>query len=122
MKRNPRKASWTKAFRKAAGKELAIDSTFEFEKKPNVAVRYDRDLVRETVEAIQKVQKIKSKREMKFYKQRMAGKAEAEKAQAQKEVLQNVELLGEKAASSSLGRKIAIKAANEAGKRMEIDE
>jgi large subunit ribosomal protein L24e len=32
-KKNPRKAKWTKAFRKSAGKELAVDPSFEFEKK-----------------------------------------------------------------------------------------
>ena len=32
-KKNPRRAKWTKAFRKSAGKELAVDPSFEFEKK-----------------------------------------------------------------------------------------
>ena len=118
MKRNPRKATWTKAFRKAAGKELAIDSTFEFEKKRNVAVRYDRDLVKETVQAIQKVQQIKSRREMKFYKQRMSGKAKSEKAQAEKELKQNIELLSEP--SLKKAQKVAVEA--QSAKRMEIDE
>ena len=45
MKRNPRKVRWTKAFRKAAGKEMTVDSTLEFEKRRNVPVRYDRTLV-----------------------------------------------------------------------------
>merc|ERR1712152_130790 len=35
-KKNPRKAKWTKAFRKTAGKELAVDPSFEFEKRRNV--------------------------------------------------------------------------------------
>ena len=41
-KKNPRKAKWTKAFRKSAGKELAVDPSFEFEKKRNVPGKYDR--------------------------------------------------------------------------------
>lgn len=42
MKRNPRKVRWTKAFRKSAGKELAVDPAFEFEKRRNVPVVYNR--------------------------------------------------------------------------------
>ena len=53
MKRNPRKVRWTKAFRKAAGKEMTVDATLEFEKRRNVPVRYDRDLVTATLGAMQ---------------------------------------------------------------------
>lgn len=67
MKRNPRKVRWTKAFRKSAGKEMTIDSTFEFEKKRHIPVRYDREQMQVTVKAIQRVQEIKSKRERQFY-------------------------------------------------------
>ncbi|XP_046584900.1 probable ribosome biogenesis protein RLP24 [Haliotis rubra] len=49
-KRNPRKAPWTKAFRKAHGKELTIDPSFEFEKRRNVPVKYDRELWQTTCE------------------------------------------------------------------------
>ncbi|KAK4689265.1 large subunit ribosomal protein L24e, partial [Tremellales sp. Uapishka_1] len=99
MKRNPRKVRWTKAFRRANGKEMVIgsrprllsghpdyiepsstytadpiqDSTFEFEKRRNVPVRYDRELVATTLEAMKRVQEIKEKREKAFWKNRMAG-------------------------------------------------
>jgi large subunit ribosomal protein L24e len=67
MKRNPRKVRWTKAFRKAAGKELAIDSTYEFEKRRNVPVRYDRDLMATTLLAMKRVKEIRERRERQFY-------------------------------------------------------
>ena len=44
MKRNPRKIKWTKAFRKASGKELTVDPCLEFEKRRNVPVKYSREL------------------------------------------------------------------------------
>lgn len=75
MKRNPRKVRWTKAFRKAAGKEMTVDSTLEFEKRRNVPVRYDRDLVTATLGAMQRIQEIKARRERAFYRARMANAA-----------------------------------------------
>ncbi|CAE6462670.1 unnamed protein product [Rhizoctonia solani] len=72
MKRNPRKVKWTKAFRKAAGKEMTIDSTFEFEKRRNVPVRYNRELVQTTLKAMQRVTEVRAKRERAFWKARMA--------------------------------------------------
>ncbi|KAF9246320.1 ribosomal protein L24e-domain-containing protein [Melanogaster broomeanus] len=72
MKRNPRKVRWTKAFRKAAGKEMTIDATIDFEKRRNVPVRYDRELVQTTIKAMKRVGEIKQRREHAFWKQRMA--------------------------------------------------
>ncbi|CAG8547152.1 13291_t:CDS:2 [Ambispora leptoticha] len=92
-KRNPRKVRWTKAFRKAAGKEMTIDSTFEFEKRRNVPVRYDRELVTTTVKALKRVTEIRAKRERVFYKNRMAGNKEREKAEFISEVQRNIELV-----------------------------
>ncbi|KAF7363505.1 Ribosome biogenesis protein rlp24 [Mycena sanguinolenta] len=70
MKRNPRKVRWTKAFRKAAGKEMTIDSTIDFEKRRNIPVRYDRDLVQTTLKAMKRVSEIKKRRELAFWKTR----------------------------------------------------
>ncbi|TFK29986.1 hypothetical protein FA15DRAFT_630794 [Coprinopsis marcescibilis] len=72
MKRNPRKVRWTKAFRKAAGKEMTIDSTIDFEKRRNVPVRYDRELVQTTIKAMKRIAEIKAKREKAFFRNRMA--------------------------------------------------
>merc|ERR1712200_16963 len=62
-KKNPRKAKHTKAFRKSAGKELAVDPSFEFEKRRNVPVKYDRELWQNTITAMQRVEEIKNKRQ-----------------------------------------------------------
>ncbi|EPQ58081.1 hypothetical protein GLOTRDRAFT_56679 [Gloeophyllum trabeum ATCC 11539] len=80
MKRNPRKVRWTKAFRKAAGKEMTVDSTIDFEKRRNVPVRYDRELVQTTVKAMKRIAEIKKRREHAFWKHRMAAAREKMKA------------------------------------------
>jgi large subunit ribosomal protein L24e len=99
MKRNPRKLKWTKAFRKAAGKEMVVDSTLNFAARRNVPVRYDRDLVEKTVKAMERVSEIRLKRERVFYKKRMAGKLEREREANRKLVAENEHLLPKMRAS-----------------------
>lgn len=105
MKRNPRKLRWTKAFRKAAGKEMTIDSTFEFEKRRNVPVRYDRNLMSTTLKAMKRVQEIKERRERAFYKNRMAGNKEKARAEDKVEITKNIDLIS---APGTRAEKIAI--------------
>ncbi|TMW65263.1 hypothetical protein Poli38472_009430 [Pythium oligandrum] len=98
-KRNPRKVKWTKSFRKAAGKEMALDTTFDFEKQRHRAVKYDRELMGATIHAIERVQQIKEKREMQFFKNRMkAGKGQ-QKERDLKELEQNITLIEPAAAA-----------------------
>jgi len=94
MKRNPRKVRWTKAFRKAAGKEMTMDSTLEFEKRRNIPVKYDRELVANTVSAVSRIQEIKTKREKAFYRARMLASAPASLRSDALEVLSGTHLLG----------------------------
>ncbi|KAI0273741.1 ribosomal protein L24e-domain-containing protein [Gloeopeniophorella convolvens] len=84
MKRNPRKVRWTKAFRKAAGKEMVIDSTIDFEKRRNVPVRYDRELLQTTLKAMKRVAEIKKRREHAFWKNRMVTSREKLKTHRKK--------------------------------------
>eukprot|EP01088_Endostelium_zonatum_P008641 TRINITY_DN217_c0_g1_i1.p1 TRINITY_DN217_c0_g1~~TRINITY_DN217_c0_g1_i1.p1 ORF type:complete len:176 (+),score=38.00 TRINITY_DN217_c0_g1_i1:154-681(+) len=73
-KRNPRKVRWTKAFRKASGRELTLDPTLEFEKRRNRPVKYDRNLVEQTIFTMKKVAQIQQRREYSFYNKRMKEK------------------------------------------------
>ncbi|KAK8088026.1 ribosomal protein L24e [Apiospora hydei] len=93
MKRNPRKLQWTKAYRKAAGKEMTVDSTLQFAARRNVPVRYNRDLWNKTMQAMARISEIRAKRERVFYKKRMAGKRERELARDRKLVQTHSHLL-----------------------------
>ncbi|ODV59457.1 ATPase-activating ribosome biosynthesis protein ASCRUDRAFT_77189 [Ascoidea rubescens DSM 1968] len=92
-RRNPRKLKWTKAFRKSAGKELTVDSTLTFASKRNIPVRYDRNLVNTTLNAMERIEAIRAKREKAFYKNRMKGNKERQLALDKKLVQDNPELL-----------------------------
>lgn len=93
QRRNPRKLKWTKAFRKSAGKELAVDSTLTFAQRRNVPVRYNRDLVQTTLTAMERVEEIRQKRERAFYKNRMKGNEERDFLRDKELVESNPELL-----------------------------
>ncbi|KAJ7063369.1 ribosomal protein L24e-domain-containing protein [Mycena amicta] len=84
MKRNPRKVRWTKAFRKAAGKEMTIDSTLDFEKRRNIPIRYDRELVQTTIKAMKRVGEIRKRRELAFFKNRMTASRDKHRAHRKK--------------------------------------
>ncbi|KAJ2012769.1 ATPase-activating ribosome biosynthesis protein, partial [Coemansia sp. S610] len=116
MKRNPRKVRWTKAFRKAAGKEMAIDSTFEFEKRRNVPVRYDRDLMSTTIKAMKRVQEIRARRERAFFKQRMSGNKERERDLDIKEIQKSIHLI-----STPTIKNKEVQKASESSRQMDLD-
>ncbi|CAN8011464.1 probable ribosome biogenesis protein RLP24 [Ixodes scapularis] len=98
-KRNPRKTRWTKAFRKAAGKELTVDPAFEFEKRRNVPVKYNRELWQNTVKAIQRVEEIKAKRQGHFIMNRLMKGKELDKQKDIKEVQRDLCLIKSPAAT-----------------------
>ncbi|XP_070618351.1 probable ribosome biogenesis protein RLP24 [Erythrolamprus reginae] len=92
-KRNPRKVRWTKAFRRAAGKELAVDRSFEFEKRRHEPVKYQRELWSQSVEAMKRVEEIRRRRQATFVWNRLKKGKELQKAQDIKEVKQNIHLI-----------------------------
>jgi large subunit ribosomal protein L24e len=92
-KRNPRKVAWTKSYRKTRGKEMAVDSTFDFEKRRNRPVKYDRDLMGKTILAMRRVDQVKKQREQRFFDNRMQDAKAEKKQQARVEIEKSIELL-----------------------------
>ncbi|KAJ8912286.1 hypothetical protein NQ315_017319 [Exocentrus adspersus] len=97
-KKNPRKVKWTKACRKTAGKELAIDPSFEFEKRRNVPVKYDRQTWTKSIEAMKKIEAIKQKRQATYIMQRLRKARELETERDIKEVQRDLALIRSPAA------------------------
>lgn len=111
-KKNPRKVGWTKAYRKAAGKELAIDPSFEFEKRRNVPIKYSRETWQKGLEAIKRVTEIKEKRTSHFVMERLRKGRQVEIQMDVKDVQRNMSLIRSPAAG--LKQRRAQEAAEEA--------
>ncbi|XP_043278300.1 probable ribosome biogenesis protein RLP24 [Venturia canescens] len=104
-KKNPRKAKWTKAYRKTVGKELAVDPSFEFEKRRNIPVKYNRELWSKTVEAMKKVELIRQRRQNTHIMQRLRKGRELEQDRNVKEVQRDLALIRSPAAGLKKAKK-----------------
>lgn len=95
MKRNPRKLTWTKSFRRAHGKELIVDGTLlgSLSQRRNIPVRYNRETVARTLEAMTRIEEIRSRRELRHYKERMKGNKARQLEADRKLVEENQHLL-----------------------------
>lgn len=98
MKKNPRKVRWTKAYRKAAGKELTVDPAFEFEKRRNVPTKYNRELWTKTVAAVKKIKDIRDRRERHFVMERLRKGTDVEIEMDVRDVQKNIALIRSPAA------------------------
>jgi len=97
-KKNPRKVAWTKAYRKSRGKDLAVDPSFEFEKRRNLPTKYDRELWTKTVEAMQRVQEIRQRREYQHIRNRQKIGEAMERQKERREVARDMALIRSPAA------------------------
>ncbi|OAA58540.1 ribosome biogenesis protein rlp24 [Niveomyces insectorum RCEF 264] len=123
MKRNPRKLKWTKSFRKAAGKEMVVDSTLLFAARRKLAAK--------TLAAMDRIAEIRKRRERVFYRHRMAGNRKRELLAARKLVAEHGHLLQPqpqrpkhpklRLAEAKLAAAVAATAAHEAAE-VEADE
>ena len=72
---------------------MVADATAEFEKKRNRPVKYDRELIQNTLQVMKRVSEVKSKREKEFWKKRMEGNEKIEKIAAKKELEKDIHLI-----------------------------
>uniref|UniRef100_A0A2I3GWV4 Probable ribosome biogenesis protein RLP24 n=1 Tax=Nomascus leucogenys TaxID=61853 RepID=A0A2I3GWV4_NOMLE len=72
QKCSPRKARWIKAFQNAAGKELIVDNSFEFEKRRN-------EPRNKTIDAMKQIEEMKQKCQAKFIMNRLNKNKELQK-------------------------------------------
>ncbi|XP_015516651.1 probable ribosome biogenesis protein RLP24 [Neodiprion pinetum] len=105
-KKNPRKVKWTKAYRKTVGKELSVDPAFEFEKRRNVPLKYDRELWTKSVDAMKKIELIRQKRQNAHIMQRLRKGRELEQDRDVKEVQRDLSLIRSPAAGLKERKKL----------------
>lgn len=86
---------WTKAFRKTHGKELTADPVFEFEKSRDTAVRYDRNVWVDTVQAMERLDKIRNERESRFWEKRMKDAEHHKKEMVKSNLIRNETLIAD---------------------------
>lgn len=94
-KKNPKKIRWTKAFRKTHGKELTVDPVLNFEKQKDEAIRYNRNVWVDTIQAMEKIEEIKSKREARFYDRRMKAATETRNDQIKANLIRHSTLIAD---------------------------
>jgi large subunit ribosomal protein L24e len=92
---------------------LAVDSTFEFERRRHEPVKYDRELMGTTLKAIKRVTEIKQAREARFWENRMKDNKKKEKAKALDDLKTGIDLIRAplaRAKDEALKQTVAVKA------------
>mmetsp|Transcript_66332 Transcript_66332/g.105531 ORF Transcript_66332/g.105531 Transcript_66332/m.105531 type:complete len:173 (+) Transcript_66332:185-703(+) len=93
LRRNPRRTRWTKAFRWARKKELTNDNVLHFEKRRQIPLKYDRELMAKTIRAMNRINQIRVARNNRYYDERMKDNARIKKAQALRLIRKNLHLV-----------------------------
>lgn len=96
---------WTKAYRRSHGKELLFDKSLEFEKKREEPVRYNRDLYVKTVQAMKRVDAIRTRREKAFINNRIKQAKKNNKDLVERELMKHIDLVANKDLKARLRQK-----------------
>ena len=94
-KKNPRKIRWTKAYRKTHDKELVTDPVYDFEKIRNTPIKYNREIWTDTVQAMDKLAKIRKDQEDRFFMRRMRRAAHDKKEIIKKNLIRHEQLIAD---------------------------
>ena len=90
---------------------LIKDSTFEFEKRRNRPVRYNRETMESTLRAMKKVSEIQYKRQDLFFKMRMRAHKGEKKEQVRAEIKKGINIIAPAAANREKAISIATRKA-----------
>lgn len=90
--KNPRKFKWTKAYRAARNKDLVNDSSQVFEVRRNCPVKYNPELMAETLRGIRIIELIEQKRQEAHWERRMMAAQSLGTLEKLKNIEQNIEL------------------------------
>ena len=94
-KKNPRKIRWTKAYRKTHEKELVTDPVYDFEKIRNTPIKYNREIWTDTVQAMDKLAKIRKYREDRFFERRMRRAKHDKKEMIKSDLIKHEQLIAD---------------------------
>ena len=94
-KKNPRKIRWTKAYRKTHGKELVTDPVYDFEQIKDSTIKYNRNVWVDTIQAMEKLDKIRTDRENKFFDMRMRKAKKTQKEIIKKDLIRHEQLISD---------------------------
>lgn len=72
---------------------MTVDPSFEFEKRRNVPVKYDRELWTKTIDAIKRINDIKERRERHFVMERLRKGTQREIHNDVRDVQKNISLI-----------------------------
>ena len=92
-KKNPRKIKWTKAYRAAHGKEMTCDSVLDFEKRRNIPVRYNRDLMVKTIQGMKRIDEIRTIRQQRMFDKRMDAHKDKKRSDIENELMKHIGLI-----------------------------
>ena len=100
---------------------MRVDATYDFEKRRNKPVKYDRNLMGATIRAMQKVQQIKDKRHERFYANRMKGTKEMKKQQVRAKIVQQIDLIAPAASKERAALNVGLIAKIKAKQAQKMD-
>lgn len=86
---------------------MTVDSTFEFEKRRNRPVKYNRELMGTTLRAMKKVSDIKHKRQDLFFKMRMRAHKAKQRDEVRADIAKGIEIIAPAAANREAALEIA---------------
>jgi|TARA_A100001015_G_C14857574_1_gene658978 large subunit ribosomal protein L24e len=97
---------------------MTVDSTFEFEKRRNRPIRYNRETMGQTLQTMKRVSEIQTRRSALYYKTRMQVHEGAKRAQIRKEIKQGMHLIAPSGANKEKAIANAVKRGQAARERI----